>query len=105
MFLPLTERCSRGSAPLRNTLFQSTLPSQHCLYLLRLPQGQGSFLPIFSLCFFIICTRGWRRAGPWRSGRRYSQVRGAATAKASEHVRVLGDRTRVISKSDFEHAY
>src|SRR5437899_7213521 len=39
---------------------------------------------------------GWRRAGPWRSGARYSRVCGAATAKAGEHVRVRGDRTRDI---------
>src|SRR2546422_11283052 len=37
---------------------------------------------------------GWRRAGPWRSGRACSRVRGAATAKGYEHVRVRGDRTR-----------
>src|SRR2546425_12913437 len=32
---------------------------------------------------------GWRRVGPWRSGRAYSRVCGAATAKGSEHVRVM----------------
>src|SRR2546428_4765878 len=30
---------------------------------------------------------GWRRMGPGRSGRTYSRVCGAATAKGSEHVR------------------
>src|SRR5437667_8325374 len=34
-------------------------------------------------------TSGWRRMGPWRSGRTYSRVCGAATAKGSEHVRVI----------------
>src|SRR2546426_7459420 len=34
------------------------------------------------------CLGGWCRAGPWRSGGRYSRVIGAATAKAPEHVRV-----------------
>src|SRR5438093_1379719 len=33
--------------------------------------------------------RGWRRMGPGRSGRAYSRVCGAATAKGSEHVRVI----------------
>ena len=32
---------------------------------------------------------GWRRMGPGRSGRAYSRVCGAATAKGSEHVRVM----------------
>src|SRR6266571_7898083 len=32
---------------------------------------------------------GWCRAGPWRSGMAYSRVIGAATAKGSEHVRVV----------------
>jgi Domain of unknown function (DUF4288) len=32
---------------------------------------------------------GWRRMGPGRSGRVYSRVCGAATAKGSEHVRVM----------------
>src|SRR5205807_4564887 len=32
---------------------------------------------------------GWRRMGPGRSRRAYSRVRGAATAKGSEHVRVM----------------
>ena len=32
---------------------------------------------------------GWCRMGPWRSGRAYSRVCGAATAKGSEHVRVM----------------
>src|SRR5207249_6788372 len=31
---------------------------------------------------------GWRRAGPWRSGRDCSRVGGASTAKGHEHVRV-----------------
>ena len=32
---------------------------------------------------------GWRRMGPGRSGRAYSRVCGAATAKGSEHARVM----------------
>src|SRR5207249_7362082 len=37
---------------------------------------------------------GWRRAGPWRSGRAYRRVRGAATAKAMSTSGWLADRTR-----------
>jgi hypothetical protein len=33
--------------------------------------------------------KGWHRMGPWRSGRRHTRVRGAATGKPSEHVRVM----------------
>ncbi len=41
---------------------------------------------------------GWRRAGPWRSGVHYSQVCGAATAKADEHVRVARRQDPRIKK-------
>src|SRR2546425_11480118 len=50
---------------------------------------------------------GWCRMGPWRSGRAYSRVFGAATAKGSEHVRVMRrqDPHHISSLSIFKTAY
>src|SRR5206468_1883933 len=44
---------------------------------------------------------GWRRAGPWRSGRAYSRVYGAATAKGHEHVRVARRQDPLLALSDW----
>src|SRR3989442_3182205 len=50
---------------------------------------------------------GWCRMGTWRSGRAYSRVFGGATAKGSEHVRVMRrqDPHHISSLSIFKTAY
>src|SRR3989442_1895518 len=50
---------------------------------------------------------GWCRMGTWRSGRAYSRVFGGATAKGSEHVRVMRrqDPHHISSLSIFKTSY
>ena len=43
---------------------------------------------------------GWRRVGPWRSGRACSRVCGAATAKRPEHVRVTRRQDPLLELGD-----